>query len=275
MSYHYDANLAFLEKCSDEELAPLVEILIKDKDGKLRYTEELTKSLSYKEFSPKHHKYWREIAGELQRFGGNSIANFFRSKGISYREILLDVCSTMRSLKHKVSDTYPTYLIEDILIDNVLEEAVNELSNEKREKLIKELNITNTTNIALPALLITYMKSLLLQPVNPKGPIFYAVKPALETLIAGTALGRILGVATGPIGWALSGVWAIYDIAGPAKRVTIPAVIQIAFLRKKYLTDEEKTDLENIKNNTYGHIMNTVALSKFATKGLFSGFFKR
>lgn len=47
-------------------------------------------------------------------------------------------------------------------------------------------------------------------------------------------LARLIGVATGPIGWALTGTWTAFDLAGPAKRVTVPAVIQIAVLRKKY-----------------------------------------
>lgn len=47
-------------------------------------------------------------------------------------------------------------------------------------------------------------------------------------------LARLIGVATGPIGWALTGAWTALDLAGPAKRVTVPTVIQIAALRKKY-----------------------------------------
>ena len=45
---------------------------------------------------------------------------------------------------------------------------------------------------------------------------------------------EVVVVTTGPIGWALTGAWTAFDLAGPAKRVTVPAVIQIAVLRKKY-----------------------------------------
>lgn len=41
-----------------------------------------------------------------------------------------------------------------------------------------------------------------------------------------------ISVFAGPIGWAITGAWTLVDLSGPAYRVTIPAVIQIAFLRQ-------------------------------------------
>ena len=53
---------------------------------------------------------------------------------------------------------------------------------------------------------------------------------------AGNALlTRTMSILAGPIGWAITGVWTAVDIASPAYRVTVPAVIQVAFLRRKYL----------------------------------------
>lgn len=54
------------------------------------------------------------------------------------------------------------------------------------------------------------------------------------TLVANSTLTRIMAILTGPIGWAITALWTMIDIAGPAYRVTIPAVIQVAYLRKKY-----------------------------------------
>ena len=34
------------------------------------------------------------------------------------------------------------------------------------------------------------------------------------------------------IGWIITGIWTAIDIAGPAYRITIPAVLQVAMLRK-------------------------------------------
>jgi len=48
-------------------------------------------------------------------------------------------------------------------------------------------------------------------------------------------LTRTMAILTGPIGWVITGLWTAVDIAGPAYRVTIPAVIQVAALRQKHL----------------------------------------
>ena len=78
MSYIYDADLEFLGECTDEQLKNLVEVLIYDKDGKLRNMEEITTSNEYKRYGANYSKYWEVIAGDLQKFGGNTIANTFR-----------------------------------------------------------------------------------------------------------------------------------------------------------------------------------------------------
>jgi uncharacterized protein YaaW (UPF0174 family) len=52
-------------------------------------------------------------------------------------------------------------------------------------------------------------------------------------IVVNAALTRVMGVLAGPIGWVLTAIWTIVDIAGPAYRVTIPAVIYVAYLRLK------------------------------------------
>jgi uncharacterized protein YaaW (UPF0174 family) len=58
------------------------------------------------------------------------------------------------------------------------------------------------------------------------------------------ALTRTMAVLTGPIGWAITGIWTAIDIASPAYRVTIPAVIQVAALRQKYLYEQQAESVE-------------------------------
>lgn len=41
-------------------------------------------------------------------------------------------------------------------------------------------------------------------------------------LIAGLGIGRVLGVLTGPVGLAITGLYTAYDISNPAFRVTLP-----------------------------------------------------
>lgn len=54
------------------------------------------------------------------------------------------------------------------------------------------------------------------------------------TLAANAGLTRAMSVFAGPIGWAITGLWTAVDLAGPAYRITMPAVIQVAFLRLRH-----------------------------------------
>ena len=53
------------------------------------------------------------------------------------------------------------------------------------------------------------------------------------TLGANAAFARGIGAFAGPIGWALTAIWTAYDLASPAYRVTVPCVVQIAYMRQK------------------------------------------
>ena len=85
MAYLKDQDLEILKECEDEELRGLVECLIYDKDGERRYTEELSKSKEFHLYGDKYSMYWKRIAEELQKFGGDTIVNAFRlGSGIKY-----------------------------------------------------------------------------------------------------------------------------------------------------------------------------------------------
>ena len=47
-------------------------------------------------------------------------------------------------------------------------------------------------------------------------------------------LGKVASVFSGPFGWVLTAGWTAYDLSSPAYRVTIPCVIQIAYMRSVY-----------------------------------------
>lgn len=53
------------------------------------------------------------------------------------------------------------------------------------------------------------------------------------SLAANAALTKWMSIFAGPIGWAVTVLWTVFDIAGPAYRVTIPCVVQIAYMRAK------------------------------------------
>ncbi|AGQ95809.1 hypothetical protein cje11_01026 [Campylobacter jejuni subsp. jejuni 60004] len=54
--------------------------------------------------------------------------------------------------------------------------------------------------------------------------------------MANATLTRALSLFSGPVGWTIMTTWTALDLASPAYRVTIPAVLQIIILRLKHNT---------------------------------------
>lgn len=238
MAYKLDKELEFLQYMDDKSLDSLVETLIRDKDGELRLTESITSNDLYKKFSPQHSKYWELIAGELQSFGGNSFVNIFRGGGVQYKEILCEVCDKMKVNYNKNSNIIN---IEQNLFMKILEDSMKDMSAEELKSIVEELNLktqTYTSQAVMAAMQVAIKQS---------GFFAYKMAAIIVNAVLKALLGRGLSFAAtgmmmrsisifaGPIGWALTGAWTAIDVAGPAFRVTIPAVIQVAFLRQQYI----------------------------------------
>lgn len=241
MAYREDEDLAFLAMCDDEELDALVAILTTDKNGEVRYTESLTNKNNYTAFHPKHSQYWPEIAEEIQTYGANSLASMFRGgKGVAYEKVLTDVCKKMK-VNHPKNASVDS--MERNLLMKLFEDSVERMSADELKKLTEELNIktkdftAHTVTVAMQTLIRTngilyYQLALIIANSVAKAIIGRGLSFA-----GNTALVRSISAFSGPIGWALTAAWTITDIAGPAYRVTIPAVVQVACLRAKQQSD--------------------------------------
>lgn len=246
MAYRDDKYLEFLSECDDQSLNDLVYILTHDTDGEVRHTEELTKNKKYIQHYPKHSKYWQEIAGELQCFGGNTFMTVFKAgKGVEYFEILSDVYEKI--VKTKPSKEVSTQDIEDQLLKKLLEQSVEKMSPQELADFAKEmkfdLNKTLTPQAVTAAAQLIFkmggFKSyqLTLIIVNAVSRAFF--NKGL-TLVANATITRAASLLAGPVGWLITGIWTAVDIAGPAYRVTIPAVIQVILLRKQNELSKEE-----------------------------------
>ena len=238
MVYKEDENLEFLEEIASDDLNPLVGILTKGKDGDERWTEGLTLEDKFIEHQPDHSKYWDLVAAELQMYGGNTLINIARGgKGVLYREILINVCKKMKVNFNKDAKTS---LIEMNLLMKILTDSMEKMSAEELKAISQDLDLktTNFTPQAVAAALqiavvqsgfMAYQIAVIVANAVAKAILGHGLK-----LSTNAALTRVIGVFAGPVGWALTAIWTIFDIAGPAYRVTIPAVIQVAFLRLKH-----------------------------------------
>lgn len=248
MAYRYDEDLEFLKNIDSETLGDLVFCLTHDKDGDARLTEELTTSEEYKAHYPDHNMYWELVAAELQCYGGNTFATMFRGgKGVIYKEVLMDVCDKMKVNYNKSSSTEK---IENNLLMKILTDALDKMSSEELKELAQSLGLKNTQSITSEAMLGVFQAVFRAGGFKSYQLTLIIVNGILKALIGrglsfagNAALTRTMAILTGPIGWVITGAWTAIDIASPAYRVTIPAVIQISVLRQKYLYEDEAENM--------------------------------
>lgn len=169
--------------------------------------------------------------------GGNTFANFVRGEGVPWAEIVREV-ATKLNVKLLVSDS--TLDVERKVVLTVLERAVEEMTPEQRAELRDNLERAGMPR-DLPIGQGTLVAALLVGKIAGfaahKALVIVANAVARAVLGHGlrvatnAALTRGLGLALGPIGWAVTGVWTLIGIAGPAFRITIPAVVMVGVLR--------------------------------------------
>lgn len=245
-NYIFDEDLEFLKNLSNDDLKLLVDILTKDKDGGQRLTGDLAKCIQNTDYKSS----WKCIASELQQYGGDSIANKFRSgKGVKYREILSDICGKFNVEKNDSIDTMES---------NLLNSFLDKYLKGKDAKFVAE--ITKNMNIEDRKLADEFIRNrAFLKSIVPivAQRIITLVAIELATYIvtqrsAWTAFMVLIGQRTvlgplGPIGWIIGGLLTIPALTGPAYRVTIPACLAITALRRK-THDDLFDDHQNIMN---------------------------
>lgn len=250
MTYRNDSDLAFLKEIESNDLGDLVYCLTHDKNNEVRYTEELTTSDEYKAHHPNHNQYWKSIAAEIQCFGANSFATALLrgGKGVAYREVLIDVCDKMKVNYNKDSSVEK---IENNLLMKILTDALEKMSPEELKELAEATGLKNTSGITAEVMVGLFQAVFRAGGFNSYQLTLIVVNAVMKALIGrglsfagNAALTRTLAILTGPIGWVITGLWTAIDIAGPAYRVTIPAVIQVAVLRQKCLYEKQAEEVE-------------------------------
>lgn len=247
MKYRFDPDLEFLSSVPSENLDILVRTLTHDKDDKPRISEQLTKSTKYKRHYPNHAEYWEEVAGELQRYGSNTLVTLIRGgKGVEYKEILCDVCDKLKVNYNKKSSVT---IIEQNLVIKIIEDAFQKMTPEEVREIAEEIGFNNVSALTKDAALAAFIAAFRAGGFKSYQIMFIVINTTLKALIGrglpfawAAVVAKTTKVLVGPIGWVITGVWTAFDIASPAYRVTIPAVMQIAALRQKAMFDAAETN---------------------------------
>ena len=210
----------------------------------------------YKEHEPNHAKYWRLVAAELQTWHGNALWNRVRGSGdklgVPYRDILCDVCDEMEVNYNKKSEIE---LIEKYLCEKVLSDSIGKMKPEDLRDIVEGLNLqvaSFTPQAIVTALQLLTRSSgflpykwVVILANSTYNSVFRRFTRSGLSLAANAALPRSLARLVGPVGLTLTALWTAYDLAGPAYRVTRPAVILIACLRAGWRPGQSDGQIES------------------------------
>ena len=225
-----------LDKLNNEELGVLVNLIV----DKGFVSEFLSTDESYQKYYPDHKMYVDKIKEELSTMGGNTMANTFRTiftdgpAGISYREMLMDVCDKLK-IGYDSNDDDES--IENYLLASVLNEGWEDMSSEQQAIF---LGTVKDDNIPMEINKFSWFVRIFKFGGFESYKLSVIVANSVSKIILGkglsfatnAALTKGLSVLVGPVAAVLSAFWTVQSFAGPAYRVTIPAVVYIAAMRK-------------------------------------------
>lgn len=235
--------IPILRQADSEDLGILVEYLHKNWNQDLSSVpafQEQNPDAGTKKYDGDHTLYADDIAAEIQRYGGNSFSNTLRGgKGVDYIEILRDVADHMKVNYNKNTDAAA---IEAQIQLKVLESAYEKMSQEERKELLDGMGVDHGRSIPT-ALPIVALQSAIQFSGFAAYKLAAVIAKAIAKVLLGralpfaayTALSRWIAVFAGPVGLAITGLWTAIDLAGPAYRVTVPCVLQVAYIRQKSL----------------------------------------
>ena len=230
-----DQDLLFLASRPNDELQVLCDLLTHDRNGELRLTEQLTDTDVYRRCYPSDMMFLvPDMTYELRKFGSNTIKTFFQGEPDSYETVVRRVCKQMRV---DVLDNADVPSMEYALLTTFCEDVLGKLSIRDLRLLANEYNIPakNLSRQAIVAALMMVLRSgkqLLSRFISYILKSVLVISATRGVATAGIeTVSRAIGGFAGPIGWIALSIWTAYDIASPAYRVCVPAVLQIASMR--------------------------------------------
>lgn len=166
---------------------------------------------------------------------------FFRDEGVLYKEILCDACD---HLKINYNEKSEISLIEQNMLSKLLKDSLERMDGREIKELCDELGMTNIDKVIgenkqVPiASILTLFKaggshSYALAMAVADAMVRQTLGHGLSSVAGKVALKKTLGILAGSIGWVITGALVSVNLAGPAYRVTVPACVLVATLRKK------------------------------------------
>jgi uncharacterized protein YaaW (UPF0174 family) len=216
------------------------------------YLDNASKILGIKrEVGESHSEKIARVVSEFESASGHSVTNLLRAMDVTsrlnYRSVVKDCCSY---LKVDISEQSKVDTFERRLIEKLLEDVWDRLGQENpreqeklRRRILKELEQQGDMDLverlkggAPLGILATASASgfgVYLGATTALGALSSSLGITLG-FAAYTGLTRSISVAIGPVGWLLTGAYAVYKIGEPSyTKKIIPCVVLFTMLRSE------------------------------------------
>jgi uncharacterized protein YaaW (UPF0174 family) len=193
-----DDLLVLLDEFGNDDLDPIVRTLNEAKA--ILPGTRLKNTKAYKTHAPDHRRYRYEIAADLRQWGSHDLISAIRGRTASYRTIVHDLCKRAK-VKTEREDT--VFEMEMRLLKKIAQENWDRMSPEDKAKAAAKA-------------------------AAAAGGAAMFGGGMMAAQFAGL---RLVGMLGGPVIAAIAGAWTVWDLLGPAYRVTMPCVLTIAETR--------------------------------------------
>jgi uncharacterized protein YaaW (UPF0174 family) len=239
------AFINLLDVSDDIDMAILVDYLTDDGKGRLMLDADVRKQLMQSKMNGSFSRSDRRlIAEEIRAFGGNTLVNAARGEGVDYDKLLREVADHLKVAYHKAASPER---IEAAILHKLFADALENMTDEQRAEALLDMNLSDLVGLGPGAVAAAIAAG------RMGGFATYKIAVRLAHAIAkailgrglpfgaGAIIGRGLNLFLGPVGIVLTALWSAADLASPAYRVTIPCVVQIAYLRQKAIAASTTT----------------------------------
>ncbi|PDW23749.1 ubiquinol-cytochrome C chaperone [Helicobacter pylori] len=148
-------------------------------------------------------------------------------------------------------------MIKQNMLSKLLKDSLEKMSGREIKELCDGLGMTNIDKVIGENKQVLIASTLTLFKAGGSHSYALAVSVAdamvrqtlghgLASVVGKVALKKTLGILAGPIGWVITGALVSINLAGPAYRVTVPACVLVATLRKKLKAEQEANKTEKM-----------------------------
>lgn len=137
----------------------------------------------------------------------------------------------------------PLQDIEQAILICIFRQAFEKMSETERKRVLDDLGITSIDALRHVVRGVvagtTASTAFSMASLNVATIVASAVSSQmLGSALVGSAAfagSRSAAALVGPIGIAVATLWTLADLSSPAYRVTLPCVVQVSYMRQKYL----------------------------------------